>query len=163
MSFLRPNDSEVAVLRSMSREYFQMHGILAKFYEISKEQENLYSDDSHTYSEPKIIHVIFQQFPNPRVIKKLGWFTGDNDELPFIMYIPFEDKDGNTIVVDENTRIEFLAEYPSLGYEAFKVKKVAGKGFSTLYWVVNVVPVPLIQPVTDANDQNENGFTFLKV
>lgn len=161
MGFLRPNYDEVNLKRSMALEYFNMHGIDSQFYAISVEQSNLYDDDNHIYEEPVNIPVIFQQFPDIRTLKKLGWFVGDTEDLPILMYIPFYDLEGNEIAVKDNVKISLPIEVPSLDTKTFKVKKIASKSFSALYWVVNIVPVPDTELKADEGDTDEDGFTFI--
>lgn len=163
MGTLRPNSQETLMKRNMALEYFKLHGIDADFYAISIEQNNLYGDDEHAYDEPKTIPVIFQQFPDIRTLKKLGWYTGDTEALPIIMYIPFYDKDGEEVKVRDNAKLRLSVEVPSVDTNTFKIKKVAGKSFSTMYWVVNVTPVHLSEAKSDEGDTDKDGFSFINI
>lgn len=151
----RPTVGEINLKRTMALDYFKMHGIEGVLYEIETETQNVYTDDTNVYKEGKELPIIFQQFPDIKTLKKLGWYNQDRVDLPWIMYIPFYYPDGEKTDVRLNVLLEFASEEPSVEARRFKVEKVAGKGFSALYWVVNVIPVadeyiknpPVAEPV----------------
>lgn len=158
---LLQSDKEVRYHRQQFQEALKVHGITVKYYPILRENTqdsyDFYSDYTEhelAYQDPINIRILFQNFPNPKTLRSLGWYIED-EELPYMAYIPTEylaegqDKEGNPItkslipiVDDKIILIENTTDYQDTRSErAYIVKSLRSQGYpNTIYHLAKLVP-----------------------
>lgn len=151
------NEKEIKFHRLQFQETLRVYGIGVKYHAVHRDDTervlDFYNDitsKSIAYRDPINIRVLFETNPTPRTLKALGWYVND-DELPYLVYIPTVYKDENNtafeIIPNVDDKFEFIEniidhELHGRSKREYIIKDMKSQGYpDTIYYIAKIVPV----------------------
>lgn len=144
MSFV-PNSTEVDYLRKNFMETLKLYGVQAKYHPITSSTETAYDlyddvqvESTGTYGEPLDVFVTFEEVPNIKTLKALGWYIKSDENLPMLAHVPLT-YEGSPVKVKKDDIIEIVGN-DYVKSRKFLIKDFRGHGFpNVVYWVCKLV------------------------
>ena len=139
MNLFNMKGNERQTFQGMSLEAFSFFGIECDLYQVQQKVDDLNRDETRTYLPPVKVDILFDDHPKVK-LKALGWYTDDNDYLPYLIYVLPHDKSGNKIKMSTGVLIDVPYELEETGVRRLEISEVKGDGLQALYWVCKAVP-----------------------
>lgn len=145
-------DQEVLYQRKQFQETLKVFGILAKYYPVNRDEgSNVYDfyndmkDNELSFSKPILIRIVFEEVPQIRTLKSLGWYI-DDESLPYLAYIPTEYLDYDTnkpLIPQVDDKIELLDNtvINIRSKRIYQIKDMRSLGYpNTIYHIAKLAP-----------------------
>jgi hypothetical protein len=159
---LNMSDREIELNVRFTREYLLLRGFQAYYHQLSSQVDDHENDPGVLLREPITLRVVFEDYPNRKVLKSIGWFSEDDRaaSLPILAYLPRKWRWGSKDYVLEPRRNERLdIEFRTVRDEetrSFTIEEVYSSGLMLMYWVVRLSPLRERIPVILNDAQNES-------
>lgn len=145
---------EIKYQRKQFQETLDVQGVQVRLYPIKRvEGEDVYDfyndvrEQDLSYDDPIDIRILFEEVPQMRTLKSLGWFIDDN-HLPYIAYIPTEYLDMESKehilvpAVDDKIMLLDSTVEGIRSVRSYRIKDMRSMGYpDTIYHVAKLAPV----------------------
>jgi hypothetical protein len=146
-------NQEAEYQRKQFDETLMVHGIDAYICPVKRtggdEVYDFYNDiqsDRLSFGKPIKVKIVFQEVPQMRTLKALGWFVND-ENLPYLAYLPvkyiseYGQKELLTPIVDDKIAIIENTVDGNRSVREYLIKDFKSQGFpNTIYHVCKLVP-----------------------
>lgn len=89
MGFLTREDS--TLYQSWFKEMARLRGFTVEYQYVVKPDQTIYGETTpNKLSDPITIDVIYEQNPNVKTLRNIGWINEDPNDKPYIMMLPFD-------------------------------------------------------------------------
>lgn len=88
MGLLTQNDANV--FQNWFKEMCKLHGISVKYIYPVIENVTIYSEIQPEFSEVINLDIIFDENPNVKTLKRIGWVSEDPSDKPAIAHLPMD-------------------------------------------------------------------------
>lgn len=149
-----PTAKEIELQTKFFEEASYMGGTPVLFYPVKNKVISAVSSEFFEYEDPLSIDIIYDERPKISLLKRLNWYTEDQDIQPRIMYIP-SSVGGKKISVVRGAKVRVNSTIsPNDSTDLFMISQVRTELVS-LFYICNVVPFREQQ--SPDNDQSLNN------
>lgn len=120
-------------------EASKLLGQECKIYTVKNRVDDINSDPYIEYNYPINYNILFESQPKP-ILKKLGWYTNDDSDAPYIAYITSLSDNYKSFQLDRYSVIEVPYVQLDSGVSKFVISEIRGNSINPIYWVVKLVP-----------------------
>lgn len=150
-------------------EMLSLRGTPCKFYAIDNIDTEVNGDPNVEFEDPVDVNILFEEEPKV-ILDKMHWL-GEDEDLPFVAYVPLIDDKDNFLRVLKYSMFEVPYSLLESGNRRLQITGVRGDKLSPLLWVVKLAPYREwvdVNPETPEVDTTRGGdstigYTLLKV
>lgn len=158
MSIFDISGQDRIAIREQLNEAFSLFGSKCKLYEVLTEDESISRDEIITHKEPKDIHILFENQPQP-VLSRLGWNIEAQEEQLVAHIIPTE---VNTPVdIRRGALIELDYNLGEDGTRTLHIANVKADSLQNIYYIVLLSKQRISVPSNQTTEINVTGNTLL--
>lgn len=146
MGLLTPSAKEILLLQRQFEEKCRMIGVEGYYYEIKDLNLSITSKwDNIHFFDPVKINFLFEDMPNPKTLRNLGWWDDNDDTTPPIAYLPWHvnnTKEGSTYELKPavGSKIE-LPDPIGDGSRFYEIVEVNANTIYLIYSIVKLTPL----------------------
>jgi hypothetical protein len=156
MGILIGNDA--TLLRERFKEMAHLLGIECLYCEIipATKRYDTHIELNANYKDPIPLDIIFEEYPNQKTLKKLGWFSEDSENKPLLAQLPYDTpglQSGCLLLIPAAINGE---------YKPFRITEVSnGMVFPDCFYVKLAPEFRSKLDNTLDKDYEENNFNYL--
>lgn len=133
--------SDISLQRRLFIDACLHSGYKVEYFEAEQEKRDFYRDPVVRWKEAVILPCIFEDFPKPKILKELGWFTPDQETQSQILYLPMYKSWETKEILDLKDQSLFRITYFGQNYPAdFRLMEKRQDTFYGVYWIVRLAP-----------------------
>ncbi len=148
---------DTELFRKRFKEMAKLRGIRVMYqYMLNNYEYSIHSELKAQYSAPMPLDIIFFDYNNQKTLKRLGWFSENADDKPYVAQVPYD-----TPYLQKGCRI-IMGSATTPDFKVFRIEDIQTIMQFPDSWWVKLAPEFEDAMPPEQHDYTQSDFKFLK-